>query len=259
MVRTVIVPLDGSERAEVVLAPANWLADALDADLVFVTSTFAGDTAPHEVALARALDQASGRRARTELLHGAYPAGDILQLVARSSDPVICMSTHGRRALPTMVLGSVAHEVLTRCTSPMVLVGPSFEPSQGHSDDVVIALQGESDEVSAFPTAIGLARDLGLKAHVVHVAKPIAGGEGQEGIATAAAQLLQGEGIEARGCDLVADSVAPAVSDLVRSLDARFLALGCNQCPDGIERTLGRTALDLLRGAPCPVLVEHPA
>jgi nucleotide-binding universal stress UspA family protein len=258
MVETVIVPLDGSERADAVLRPASWLAGALDAELVFVTSTFAGDTALHEATLARALDRAPARRARAELLHGAYPAGDILELVARSPDPMICMATHGRRALPTMVVGSVAHEVLTRCASPMLLVGPSFEGSGNPSKDVAIALQGAPDELAAFPTALALAHAQRLRTHLVHVARPLPGSAGFEPVAAGAADLLEAEGIHARGWDLVADEVAPTVLALVRPLDARFLAIGCNQCPDGIERTLGRTALELLRGAPCPVLIEHP-
>jgi nucleotide-binding universal stress UspA family protein len=258
MVKTVIVPLDGSERAEAVLGPADWLAEALGADLVLVTSTFAGDTATHETTLAQALGRTSGRRARTEVLHGAYPAGDILHLAARSPDPMICMATHGGRALPTMVLGSVAHEVLTRSDAPMMLIGPSFEPPSEPSSDVVIAVQGGPDGPARFPTATTVAHDLGLRVHVLHVVRPAVGADGSGPVAATEARRLQSEGVDARGWDLVTDRVAPTVLALAGSLDARFLAMGCNECPDGIERTLGRTALDVLRWAPCPVLFEHP-
>ena len=92
MVRTVVVPLDGSERAARVLGPANWLAEALDADLVLVTSTFAGDTARDEAILARALARTTCGRARTALGRGASPAGDILQIAGECPDPMICMA-----------------------------------------------------------------------------------------------------------------------------------------------------------------------
>jgi len=259
MVKTVIVPLDGSERADAALAPAEWLADALDADLVLVTSTYAGDTSAHQAILTRGLERTRCRHARAELRRGAHPAADILRVAAESPDPVICMSTHGRRALPTMVAGSVAHEVLTRGAAPVVLVGPSFDPDRGQSDhDLVVALQGCPEGSSPLPVSTGIAHDLDLRTHVVHVAKPTVHGDGDGTgpVAAACARQLQHMGVDARGWDLVGDAVAPPILDLVRSLDACVLAVGRNQCPDGIERTLGRTALALLRDAPCPVMVE---
>jgi nucleotide-binding universal stress UspA family protein len=257
MVRTVIVPLDGSERAARILGPADWLAEALDADLVIVTSTFAGDTTRDEAILARALARTTCGHARTTLGRGAYPAGDILQIAAESPEPMICMATHGRRALPTMVVGSVAHEVLTRCGAPMMLVGPRFEVRPPQTEDVVIAVQDRPEASSAIPVAADIARALALRVHVVHVGRAAAPAMADP-VAAATARHLQEEDVDARAWDLVAEGVASPILALVRSLDARFLAIGCNPCPDGIERAMGRTALDLLRDAPCPVILEHP-
>ncbi len=51
-----------------------------------------------------------------------YPAEGIIATARDKDCDLIVMSSHGRRGLPRVLLGSQAYEVLTRCTVPALIV-----------------------------------------------------------------------------------------------------------------------------------------
>jgi nucleotide-binding universal stress UspA family protein len=155
MVRTILVPLDGSSSAEAALPPALAVARAQHAQLVLLRAVPMLDAeavlAEEEHAYATAatyLDQLYTSYAGTGLVRGRLvdfgePAEAILAAIDREQASMVAMSTHGRSGIRRVLLGSIAERVLHHTTVPMLLVRAA---ESGEQD----ALAGASPPVS-FP------------------------------------------------------------------------------------------------------------
>jgi nucleotide-binding universal stress UspA family protein len=124
---SVIVPLDGSERAERALGPAVQLADRMEASLVLMSAS----PEPHAVkAVEEYLDERVCRLQREAhpilVLDRAAP--DAILVVANEPGALVCMTTHGRTGVLRAALGSVAEAVVRGARGPVVLVGPHCRP-----------------------------------------------------------------------------------------------------------------------------------
>jgi nucleotide-binding universal stress UspA family protein len=141
MYKTILVPLDGSQRAEAILPYVEQLAQACGAELVFleVIETLP----PHAVVVApsnlaegahqRAEElksyvehlatqyQARGFAARSVVVRGA-PAEGILQGAEQAQADLIAMASHASSGLTRLFTGSVASEVLHRARVPLLLI-----------------------------------------------------------------------------------------------------------------------------------------
>jgi nucleotide-binding universal stress UspA family protein len=139
----VLVPLDGSAFAEAALPPAINLAVALRGRVVLVRATASPtywvldddggrtpDPASEAAAARRYLETAAVGYARDGVELSGYatdeaPAEAILGAARDYDAGAIAMATHGRSGLLRAALGSVAQEVLSRTTLPVLLVHPS--------------------------------------------------------------------------------------------------------------------------------------
>jgi nucleotide-binding universal stress UspA family protein len=138
----ILVPLDGSERAEQVLPPATSIAQALDAKVVlfrvpivqipgvFTDGWYVNMESTYETAdriaeeyLSDVADklQAQGVRVSTAIQMGSV-AGAILEYAEANNVDLIAMCTHGRTGLARWALGSVADRVLRARSTPLLLV-----------------------------------------------------------------------------------------------------------------------------------------
>ncbi|MBI2368853.1 MAG: universal stress protein [Deltaproteobacteria bacterium] len=142
MYERLLVPLDGSEVAEVVLPFAESLAGPLDLQITLVRVVEPLRHVPAEGAYlvnynqvlveqekeARAyLEEVQGRLQRRGLKAAAevrtgLPAEVILEVAAERKADVIAMCTHGRTGLKRLLFGSVAQQVLSRSPLPVLLV-----------------------------------------------------------------------------------------------------------------------------------------
>ncbi|HVC80594.1 MAG TPA: universal stress protein [Chloroflexota bacterium] len=140
--RTILVPLDGSELAEKILVPARALATATQARLVLVRGVpFAFSSREQEVAahaaLSEALDyvEAVSRRLQSEgvTAEGAVLPGSPEQAILFAAQmhhvDLIAMSTHGRSGLRHALVGSVAEAVLRHGECPVLLSRSGAEPA----------------------------------------------------------------------------------------------------------------------------------
>jgi nucleotide-binding universal stress UspA family protein len=140
---TVVVPLDGSDMAEVILPHVEELAKALDlrVHLVRVTSTmteyYAGEgfyTYPVDLITelendakaylekkAQELKSRGVRNVTTQHLRGA-PALQIVDLVKEMRGSFVAICSHGRSGVGRWVLGSVADRVVTNAGAPALIV-----------------------------------------------------------------------------------------------------------------------------------------
>lgn len=132
--KRIVVPLDGSERAEVILPLASRMSRALGAPVELLrvalpmTVVSPGDGAivlppedpmPYLEKIAGKL-QAEGVPTSAVGMEGGASAS-ILAHLEESPDSLLCMATHGRTGLVRFLMGSVAEQVIRRTPCPVLL------------------------------------------------------------------------------------------------------------------------------------------
>jgi nucleotide-binding universal stress UspA family protein len=140
--RKILVPLDGSEMAELALAQAVQLTGSPPATLILLRAAIAGvmpanviEAQVHVVREAEEyLDGVKARLAKqgvpnveAHVWYGAA-APSIVEAVDLHKVDLIVMSTHGRSGLGRLVFGSVAESVLRGTTVPILLIRPTGAP-----------------------------------------------------------------------------------------------------------------------------------
>jgi len=132
----ILVPLDGSDRAELALPFAEELAAKLGSEIILLCvsdSAEAEDYAKHEIYLEQITEIA--RRAARKLLTSpeqkvsirstitiGLPAQEIVDFAEQVAVSLIIMATHGRTGVSRWALGSVAEKVMRASTRPVLLV-----------------------------------------------------------------------------------------------------------------------------------------
>lgn len=145
--RSVIVPLDGSDVAETILSPVAALAKALDLQVLLIRvyglplPTYGGDDyyVPDYLELKDQIrDEAEGylnsranllrvqgvAEVSTVVIEGSA-ADAIIDLARKTPDNLVALSPHGRSGLQRWVLGSVTEKVVRHCQDPVLIVRES--------------------------------------------------------------------------------------------------------------------------------------
>ncbi|MFC2071521.1 universal stress protein [Chloroflexota bacterium] len=174
MYRRMLVPLDGSELAEVVFIYAKELAGRLDLEVILlqVGSPAAAEFAPMRQAyIEKAAEivkhQAREVQAKTGIQTGGkpievrgelaigYPAEEILRYADENAVDLILMATHGRSGRKRWTLGSVADKVLRSSKVPVWLVraGIPEKPVSGQwtMKTMLVPLDGSELAESVLP------------------------------------------------------------------------------------------------------------
>ena len=190
MLKTILVPLDGSSLAERALPDAEVLARQAGGTLLLIrvlplptplaaSAGVAGEGAPEAGAYLDRLAGrlvARGREVETRVIYGD-PAEAILQEAASRDVAVIAMATHGRTGLGRLVFGSVAEAVLRCATAPVLLVRAWAEdaapPPLAAHPRVLVPLDGSPFAEEALPVAANLTMALGGELVLLHAVSPI--------------------------------------------------------------------------------------
>jgi nucleotide-binding universal stress UspA family protein len=140
MYKRMLVPLDGSELAEIVLPYAEELAGRLDLELIllhvcephsspaqFMCQAYIEHTAEIAQAHSREVQTKTGATAENMIeAQGVavtgHPAEEIIRYASKNTIDLILMATHGRSGVRRWVLGSVADKVLRASDVPVWLV-----------------------------------------------------------------------------------------------------------------------------------------
>jgi len=186
MYKRVLVPLDGSELAEVVFSYATELAARLELDLVLlhVVDPHERDLVPlHRAYVERAAEvlrrqseelqkkadiqpKGEGVVARGELAVG-HPGEEILECALRHDIDLILMATHGRSGIKRWALGSVADKVLRVSKTPVCLVRAGLSEEIVHdkwpSITMLVPLDGSELAELVIPHVEALTKQLGPK------------------------------------------------------------------------------------------------
>jgi nucleotide-binding universal stress UspA family protein len=168
----ILVPLDGSERAEAAL---DW-AYALPAQRVRLLRVCL-DEPPDTQAAARYLEEVAarvrpaGRTIETRITHGG-PAEGIVD-DATDAD-LIVMSTQGAGGGGRLLFGSVADRVARHAPAPTLLLRAGHHPVAAQPvRRIVAALDGSLAAERALPLATLLAKQLEVPIHLVSVSNEV--------------------------------------------------------------------------------------
>jgi len=265
-----LVPLDGSPEAESILPAARRLASALSAGITLVSVVERPDVPPKQQGYleSKRKELSQGSCRATALLRTGRAAPEIVDLAGRPNVEAVVMTTHGRRGIDRLKLGSVAEEVLRHAPVPMLVARPDAASLEGGR--LVVALDGSPAAERVLPDALRLARALGRPLDLVRVALPIAvaGGLGEPLVPlpvddpspylNALASRLDAGGVEIRTVALEGRA-APQIVAHAQSERAGLLLLTTHG-RTGLGRLLmGSIAEEMLRTAPCPVWVRRTA
>jgi nucleotide-binding universal stress UspA family protein len=142
MYNTILVPLDGSKRAEAILRHVEELAQRYDAKVVFLKVVDAyivvgperGHVALHQQVLEQRTKQAEsylaalqgefrekGIEAWTHIVYGPVVEA-IIDTAEREGADLIAIASHGRSGLSQVFYGSVAAGLLHRVDRPLLLI-----------------------------------------------------------------------------------------------------------------------------------------
>jgi nucleotide-binding universal stress UspA family protein len=142
MYKRILVPLDGSELAKKALDHAEKLAETFDAEIIlfqvvpFMPICYGSpelviplivDEKQKEAAeryltnLAEEMKK-RGHKVSTMVRIGQQVAAEIIDFAKEREVDLIVMCTHGRSGITLWALGSVAHKVLIRAETPILLI-----------------------------------------------------------------------------------------------------------------------------------------
>lgn len=142
MYSTILVPLDGSKRAEAILRHVEDLAQRYNAAVIFlqveVYPTVIGHDSIYPILEQQAIEhqrqeietylgalqrefREKGIEARTSIVQGPVVEA-IINAAEREDADINAMASHGRTGLPQVFYGSVAAGVLHRVDRPLLLV-----------------------------------------------------------------------------------------------------------------------------------------
>ena len=185
MYRKMLVPLDGSELAEVVFTYAKELAGRLDLDIILLqVARRANDTMPmrqayieHAVETIRqqshdVQQETTGKQAgepievRGEVVVG-YAAEEIIRIADENKVDLILMATHGRSGIRRWTMGSVADKILRAASMPVWLVRAGIPDEivydQWPRTTILVLLDGSERAEAALPYAETLAKQRGTE------------------------------------------------------------------------------------------------
>lgn len=195
MIRSILVPLDGSAFAEHALPLAMALARRCAAGLHLVQAHVPVLAIESLNLLDDALDAELRQRERAYLDEAAERVRDRVNVPVRTAMPVgpvadvlieearraeaelIVMTTHGRGPLSRFWLGSVAEEIVRRGPAPVLLL----RPTEGAVDlgavpelrRILLPLDGSPAAERVLPDAVALAAAMAAEFRLIQVVPPV--------------------------------------------------------------------------------------
>lgn len=270
---TAIVPLDGSDHAMRAVRPALALAARAlptgERPGLLLLSCTPDDAEVAEAELLERVELFSEAADVTVRVVDEDPVEAILEAVADTPVAMLAMATHGRGSLRTAVLGSTADDVVRRCDEPVLLVGPSCTTTvvPGERARMVVTSDGSAMSEAVLPVAADWTSWHRLAPWLVEAIGP------DEDVAAPGEQAPSPvlDDTRERLGSLAVRLRYPAATEVLYGLPAdRSIVAAAHRLSaavvamathgrSGILRTaLGSVSSDVVRHAPCPVLVVRP-
>ncbi len=267
-IRRILVPLDGSSESEVAVGAMMPLVRAYEPEVLLLTVVGAAEAAPGPPPqLSKACEALRANRvnASTAVREGK-PAEQILACSRERKADLIALATHGRTGVGRLLVGSVTEEVLRHADAPLLVCRPGTVAAEWKR--VLVALDGSPRAELILEDVGPLAGKLGLEMELVRVALPVVSGAGVGEFPIVippedpmpylneAVGRLSGQGLRARAVGLEGRA-ATSILKHAGETGAHLIAMTTHG-RTGLSRVLlGSIAEEILRHAPCPVLVRR--
>lgn len=252
-----IVPLDGTTESEVAVTPALKIARklAVPLELFTVQDTVRGRWAAEIDAVAAETEY---ENVEVVCVSTGSPGEHLVSMAAENPRAVICLATHARDRFSRMVTGSVTEHVVRESPSPVLIVGPNFEPAaeSGHYSECMVCLDGSERDQAAVSTAKGWAQQLDLNVHLVHIDSPRHRDEHrvyEDTLSAAASELVQ-SGIHADYSHFPSRDAAEGIVTLQSKRPGTLTVM--NRRPRSVARwVLGSVTAKVLSEGTAPILL----
>lgn len=255
MARTILVPLDGSPEAESVLPVVSRVLSPLGK--VHLLHLLPSDSAPPGIDyLDRVRRRSLPGSPGLDLVRSEAPADGILRAALEKNIDLIAMTTHARRGLPRMLLGSVAAEVVRKSQLPVLLARPDMVPCARRLRRVLVPIETDGIPPDLLETLKFLCPDAGQEVVLLRVIPP----EKQPAVPWALQQLA--DQLEEEGFTVWPITATGEAADQIlahgKKLEADLIAM-TTHARAGLERLLeGSVAEQILRRSPVAVLLQKP-
>jgi nucleotide-binding universal stress UspA family protein len=176
MIKSILVPLDGSQAAEAVLPYVELIAPKAGSGVTLLSVLAEGqDNAEAQRYLDKTAERLRGAGVDCSSETASGPeAAAILERAEAENFDLIAMSTHGRSGLMRWVLGSVADKVLHGTDRPLLLVraGDDVAPP-GEITNILVPLDGSALAASVLPYVEELAGSIGAELVLYNAVLPL--------------------------------------------------------------------------------------
>lgn len=194
MYKRILVPLDGSELAEIALPYSEVLAEKLDSEIILVNVRTPGEdpenpenrsylskmAATVEQNMSKSGDTPPGQKAKVEsTIIGApglltHAAEEIVEYAEKENVSLIVMSTHGRTGIKRWALGSTADKVVRAAKCPVLLIRSNIDaPKKIKLGELLVPLDGSKQSEKVLPHVERLASRLKAEVTLLHVVMPL--------------------------------------------------------------------------------------
>ncbi|MEJ5254974.1 MAG: universal stress protein [Acidimicrobiales bacterium] len=268
MYQTVVVPLDGSELAERALGPATAVARAAGAAVQLLRVASSREAK-------EAHDYLEGWAARLDVpcrppyVIEADWAAECIANAAEEPGSLVCMTSHGKGGIRRLLLGSVAEDVLRLSRRAVLVVGPELASDRVtlEGGKLLVCTDGSELSESILPVAEQWVTSFGMEPWVTTVVDPDAPtrAAGPEPVSDTVdsmhvERIARELGAGATGGWEVLYDGAPAdtIVEFAARLPATIVAMATHGTTGLARVAIGSVAADVLRHAPCPVLLLRP-
>ena len=265
MFNRIIVPTDGSDYSWRAVTVGEALARQCEADLeLFEVVTFANDIKRAEQLTRERLAETPlsvPTRVRAHVLERSV-GYTIAQHVGSINGGMIVMSTFGRGRTEA-ILGSVAVDILAEMFGPVVTVGPRATTDRADfRGELIVPVDTSDFSESALSLAAAWGIALEARPWVVEVLDPDQA-HVQDVVESSYAARLARELTRASHHDAqyeVLHNKHPgrAIGEFAETLGASLIVASTHGRTGLARLTLGSVAMEIVRHAPCPVVLSRP-
>jgi nucleotide-binding universal stress UspA family protein len=265
MFNRIIVPTDGSDHSWRAVAVGDALANQCDAPLeLFEVVNYPADVKRAEQFIRDRLDQ-------TPLSTAASACARVMQrsvgltiadYVTNVNGGMLVMSTSGRGRTEA-ILGSVAVDVLREMFGPLIVVGPKASTDRVDlRGELILPVDGSDFSETTLP--LGAAWGIGLEARpwVVEVLDPDQVRAHDTTESSYASRLARDIGRlshhDAQFEVLHSKHPGKAIADFAESIGASLIVASTHGRTGLARLTLGSVSMEIVRHAPCPVVLTRP-
>ncbi len=264
----VLVPLDGSDFGESALLAIQPLLSSGPVSCTLLHVTESEKPSPEvDAHLKMHRDELEKVRVSTRIrMSTGRPTDVILGFAASGEFDLVAMSTHGRRGLDHMKMGSVAEDVVRSSTVPTVLCRKGTPSSTW--DKILVALDGQPEAEEILEDVLLLAPRVGATVHLLQVSLGLVPADPYRGVSTEVPPAPKSDYLDTVGARLAGSGIS-VITDHCSGMAAKEIALvaedlgaglicmttrGLPEEPPGLSRSV---AAEVIRQAPCPVYVRR--